>query len=101
MVNQVAQLLKPTTMHEILTRTSTYQRAVKLLHQDWEVDGLSLFHHRLQAADVQLARLLQEHDLVPGSVDLGDYRAVSELANQHPQWFTAGAQRELLRPFEE
>lgn len=80
----MAKLLEPATMHEILTHSDSYQRAVKLLHQDWEVDGLSLFHNRLQGADVRLARLLQAHGLVPGEIDLENYRAVSELTNQHP-----------------
>lgn len=88
-------------MHEILTHSDTYQHAIKLLHRDWAVEGLSLFHDRLQGSDVQLARLLQSHGLVAGEVDLNSYRAVSELTNQHPQWFSAGARRELLRPFED
>ena len=87
-------------MHEILIHSDSYQRAVKLLHQDWEVDGLSLFHNRLQGADVRFARLLQAHGLVPGEIDLENYRAVSELTNQHPQWFSTSARHELLRPFE-
>lgn len=87
-------------MHEILTHSDSYQRAVKLLHQDWEVDGLSLFHNRLQGADIKFARLLQSNRLVLGEIDLDNYRAVSELINQHPQWFSTSARHELLRPFE-
>lgn len=97
----MTDLLEPRTMRAILTHDRTYQRAVKVLREDWDLDAQSLFHNRIQASDVRFARLLQKAQLVTGTVNLMDYQAVNELMMRHEQWFSAGARSALVRPFQE
>lgn len=93
------QLLPPETMLAVLTHGRDYVRAAALLNLEWEPDQQPIYRDVLERQDVTLARQLQRVDLVPGRIDLADYRAVSQLLIDHAQWFAASARQELLRPF--
>lgn len=97
----MTELLKPTVMKQILTHLKEYQRALKLLNVDWDLGDQILFRDRVTAADVILAKQLQQHHLIVGNVNLDDYQEVSRMLNQHAQWFSGSARYELLKPFNE
>lgn len=97
----MTELLKPAVMKQILTHSKEYQRALKLLNVDWDLGNQMLFRDRVTAADVLLARRLQEHHLIIGNVNLNDYQAVSQLLSRHSQWFSGAARFELLKPFKD
>lgn len=95
------QLLPPETMRAVLTHSRDYVRAAALVNEEWTPDEQPLYRDALGSQDVILARQLQSGGLLPGRVDLGNYRAVNQLLIDHQQWFAASARQELLRPFQE
>ncbi|WP_295746901.1 hypothetical protein [uncultured Limosilactobacillus sp.] len=84
----------------ILTNSQQYQRAVNLLKEHWEVRDNQLKYDLVEPRDVSWARLLQEQQLVNGKCDFSDYRAVSQLVNCHPEWFSSAGRAALLAPFQ-
>ena len=97
----MSELLKPAVMQTVLTHDRRYIRAVGLLNGNWDPDDQPIYRDLLAASDVVLARQLQQATLIHGRVNLTDYQSVSQLLNRHPQWFSAGAQQALLKPFQE
>lgn len=95
------ELLPPEMMAAVLSHNNQYIRAIGLLNEDWDPDDQPIYRNVLEAGDVVFARDLQAVRLVAGRVDLKNYRAVNQLLVRHEQWFSAGARRELLRPFQE
>lgn len=91
--------LTVTQLREILTNGRQYQRAVRLLTEQWEVRENQLKYDLVEPRDVNWARLLQDQQLVSGECDFKDYRAVSQLVNRHPEWFSAAGKAALLAPF--
>lgn len=87
-------------LRTILTNNQQYQRAVRLLGEQWEVRDNQLKYDLVEPRDVSWARLLQEQQLVSGKCDFSDYRAVSQLVNRHPEWFSAAGRAALLAPFQ-
>lgn len=92
--------LTPEQMREILRHGSRYQRAVQLLHEDWNFNKSPIANELVDAVDISWARLLQRQGLIKGRVDLDDYRAASQLISCYPQWFSAAGRQELLSEFE-
>ena len=93
------QLLKPALMKAVLTHDQDYQRAVGLLNDNWDPDDQPIYRDVFEAQDIAFARQLQQAELVPGKVDLGDYQSANQLLVRHPQWFSAGGRQALLAPF--
>lgn len=92
--------LTPAQMREILKHGSRYQRAVQLLHEDWNFNKSPIANDLVDAVDVSWARLLQRQGLIKGRVNLDDYRAASQLIARYPQWFSAAGRQALLAEFE-
>lgn len=97
----MAEILKPQMMQEILQHGKAYRRAVGLLRLDWEPASQPIYRDVLGTADIRFARQLQAAGLIHGQVDLNSYQAVAQLVGQHSQWFSAGARRTLLDPFQD
>ena len=95
------RILSPETMLAVLTHGRNYVRAAALLNEEWEPDQQPIYRDVLERQDVALARQLQRGGLLPGRVDLADYRSVNQLLIDHSQWFAVSARQELLRPFQE
>lgn len=92
--------LTPAQMREILKHGSRYQRAVQLLHEDWNFQKSPIANQLVDAVDVSWARLLQRQELIDGHSNLDDYREVSQLIARYPQWFSAAGRQALLAEFE-
>lgn len=94
----VKQLTAP-QLREILKNGRQYQRAVRLLMEQWTIRENQLKYDLIQPLDVSWARLLQEHQLADGKYDLNNYREASSLLNRHPEWFSVAGRNALLAPF--
>lgn len=92
--------LTPAQMGEILTHGTRYQRAVQLLHEDWNFTKTPIMNELVDAVDISWARLLQDHGLIKGRVNLNDYREASQLVSRYPQWFSAAGRQALLAKFQ-
>lgn len=91
--------LSAAQLREILRHGDQYRRAVDLLNEEWEIHENSIKYQLVEPRDVNWARLLQRQQLVSGRTRLDDYRAVSQLVNRHPEWFSAAGRTALLAPF--
>lgn len=99
MTNQI-KFLTPSDMQSVLVHDKRYQRAIKLLLEDWQTDENHLFSDLIKDSDVIFARRLQASNLVTGHYQLNEYANVQKFINHHDQWLTASAKQELLRPFD-
>ena len=91
--------LSPTQMRDILTHGTRYQRAVQLLNEDWDFGQSPVSKQLVDAVDVSWAHLLQDAQLIPGRVDLHDYRDASQLLARYPEWFSNAGRQALLAEF--
>ncbi|EEU29682.1 hypothetical protein HMPREF0501_01476 [Limosilactobacillus coleohominis 101-4-CHN] len=93
-------LLAPRYLQMVMENDIEYQQAKKLLWLDWDEEPNQLYQNPVTTSVVQMARALQQSDLIQGRIKLDNYQAVSQLVGMHDRWFAAAAKRELLRPFE-
>ena len=89
-------LLAPRYLQMVMENDIEYRQAKKLLWLDWDEEPNQLYQNPVTTSVVQMARALQQSDLIQGRIKLDNYQAVG----MHDRWFSAAAKRELLRPFE-
>lgn len=92
-------LLPPNQLSHVLRHDQIFTQAIALLKDDWEPDANQMFHQPMTPNVIELARALQQANLVPGRWQLSDYRQVSELIAQHGNWFSPAARQALLALF--
>lgn len=93
------QYLVPSDMQSVLVRDVSYQRAIRLLAENWDMEDTHLFSDYIKTSDVVWARKLQQTGLVSGKRDLSNYEEVQKFIIAHNDWLTSAAKQELLSIF--
>lgn len=92
--------LSPADMQSVMVHDVSYQRAIRLLSENWDTQENHLFSDLIKTSDVVWARKLQTAKLIKGKRDFTQYKDVRQFIVAHDEWLTPAAKRELLSSFD-
>ncbi|ANZ62111.1 hypothetical protein [Secundilactobacillus paracollinoides] len=94
-------MLSAADCRSVIQHDARYQRARKLLADDWQSVDTSnpLMSELITVQDLQFAQALQRAQLVPLTLDLADYGSVMAFLNHHQRAITTASQQWLTQKF--
>ncbi|KRM77338.1 hypothetical protein [Secundilactobacillus collinoides] len=94
-------MLTASDCRSVIWHDARYQRAIKLLQDDWQsVDtGNPLMSELIMITDLQFVQALQSAKLVPEKIDFVNYTAVMRFLNQHRRVLSTASQQWLTQNF--